>query len=231
MKEMSHSFGVDFGGVKVHDDTEAAHLNKELNALAFTHGNDIYFNAGKFEPENSSGKFLLAHELTHVVQQGAAGGAYKKNEGSIQKKADDADAADNVGASGGVTAPTPAGTGSCGKPAHCPEAFCTPFLSTFVAGQARDAASSFFACRHCYSSKPQGSAAMEPVPFWWRRTAGPEQPIRGRFYFFCYYGRSHNVFNQCNKSTVCRIAASVFRRWQSSCFKPCYAYTICHFQP
>ncbi len=69
MKEMSSSFGVDFSGVKVHDDTEAAHMNKELNALAFTHGNDVYFNAGKFDPENSTGKFLLAHELTHVVQQ------------------------------------------------------------------------------------------------------------------------------------------------------------------
>ena len=82
-KEMSSSFGVNFSGVKVHDDTEAAHMNKELNALAFTHGNDVYFNAGKYNPENTSGKFLLAHELTHVVQQNNS-----LNKTAIQKEDD-----------------------------------------------------------------------------------------------------------------------------------------------
>ena len=47
-------------------------MNKELGAQAFTHGKDVYFNAGKFRPESADGKRLLAHELTHVVQQGAA---------------------------------------------------------------------------------------------------------------------------------------------------------------
>jgi hypothetical protein len=69
MREMSTSFGVDFSSVKVHDDTEATHMNEELNAQAFTHGNDIYFNAGKFNPDHGEGKHLLAHELAHVVQQ------------------------------------------------------------------------------------------------------------------------------------------------------------------
>ncbi|MBK9983971.1 MAG: DUF4157 domain-containing protein [Saprospiraceae bacterium] len=67
--EMSSSFGVDFSGVRIHKDSEAVNLNKELQAQAFTRGNDIYFNEGKFDPESSEGKFLLAHELTHVVQQ------------------------------------------------------------------------------------------------------------------------------------------------------------------
>jgi len=44
-------------------------LSEQLGAQAFTHGNDIYFNKGKYDPANISGKFLLAHELTHVVQQ------------------------------------------------------------------------------------------------------------------------------------------------------------------
>jgi len=68
-KEMSSSFGYDFKDVNVHNDSEAAEMNKELNAQAFTHGKDIYFNQGKFNPEESQGKNLLAHELTHVVQQ------------------------------------------------------------------------------------------------------------------------------------------------------------------
>jgi hypothetical protein len=44
-------------------------MNRELNAHAFTNGNNIYFNSGKFNPESYSGRRLLAHELTHVVQQ------------------------------------------------------------------------------------------------------------------------------------------------------------------
>ena len=69
MKEMSTSFGADFSNVRIHNDSEAANMNQELNAQAFTHGNDVFFNTGKYNPENTSGKFLLAHELTHVVQQ------------------------------------------------------------------------------------------------------------------------------------------------------------------
>jgi hypothetical protein len=69
LHEMNSSFGTDFSGVKIHHDNEANTLNQELHAQAFTHGNDIYFNKGKYNPENNEGKFLLAHELTHVIQQ------------------------------------------------------------------------------------------------------------------------------------------------------------------
>ena len=47
-------------------------MNQELGSQAFTNGNDIYFNEGKYNPESDSGKHLLAHELTHTVQQGAS---------------------------------------------------------------------------------------------------------------------------------------------------------------
>ncbi len=70
--EMEHAFGSDFNGVTVHTDSKAIQMNKSLGAQAFTHGEDIYFNSGKYNPENSSGKRLLAHELTHVVQQKGA---------------------------------------------------------------------------------------------------------------------------------------------------------------
>src|SRR5258708_5846183 len=69
LAEMSRSFGMDFSDVRVHHDDAAAQLCIELNALAFTHGMDIYFNEGRYNPESEEGKLLLAHELTHVAQQ------------------------------------------------------------------------------------------------------------------------------------------------------------------
>lgn len=66
---MENRFGADFSSVKIHTDSNAVQMNKALNAQAFTCGNDIYFNSGKYNPNTSSGKHLLAHELTHTVQQ------------------------------------------------------------------------------------------------------------------------------------------------------------------
>lgn len=68
-RNMSASIGHDFSDVSIHTDGQAAAMNRELGAQAFTHGKDIYFNNGKFNPETTEGKKLLAHELTHVVQQ------------------------------------------------------------------------------------------------------------------------------------------------------------------
>jgi Domain of unknown function (DUF4157) len=67
--QMESSFGADFGGVRVHDNSQADSLNRSLSALAFTTGNDIFFRQGKYQPGSSDGRRLLAHELTHVVQQ------------------------------------------------------------------------------------------------------------------------------------------------------------------
>ncbi len=68
-KFMSDRFGTDFGNVRVHTDGESVQMNRDLNARAFTVGSDVYFNQGQYQPESSAGKQLLAHELTHVVQQ------------------------------------------------------------------------------------------------------------------------------------------------------------------
>ncbi|RKY26266.1 MAG: hypothetical protein DRP61_06140, partial [Candidatus Omnitrophota bacterium] len=62
-------FGYDFSHVRIHTDPEAAKLARALNAEAFTYGRDIYFGEGKYNPGTLTGKRLLAHELTHVVQQ------------------------------------------------------------------------------------------------------------------------------------------------------------------
>ncbi len=68
-KFMSNAFGTDFSGVTIHTGSNAIQMNRSLKARAFTHGSDIYFNKGEYKPESSQGKRLLAHELTHVVQQ------------------------------------------------------------------------------------------------------------------------------------------------------------------
>lgn len=66
---MEKSFGIDLGSVRIHTDNNAEQMSRKLNAAAFTYGRDIYFGAGKYNPGTLSGKKLMAHELTHVVQQ------------------------------------------------------------------------------------------------------------------------------------------------------------------
>jgi Domain of unknown function (DUF4157)/Protein-glutamine gamma-glutamyltransferase len=62
-------FGSDFSQVRVHTDARAAHLARSINARAFTLGRDVVFGAGEYSTDTFAGKKLLAHELTHVVQQ------------------------------------------------------------------------------------------------------------------------------------------------------------------
>jgi len=81
---MEPRIGADFGSVRVHTDGEAVQMNQELSAHAFTHGSDIYFGAGKYNPSSSDGKRLLAHELTHVVQQ--TGGQLQRQAGDDKAK-------------------------------------------------------------------------------------------------------------------------------------------------
>jgi hypothetical protein len=66
---MEPRFGADFSGVRLHTGSDAAQLNRAVQAQAFTHGQDIYLGEGKTELGSEQGKQLLAHELTHVVQQ------------------------------------------------------------------------------------------------------------------------------------------------------------------
>ena len=69
---MESRFGMDFSQVKVHTDTHAVRMARALNAEAFTSGLDVYFAAGRYNPDSVQGKKLIAHELTHVIQQGGA---------------------------------------------------------------------------------------------------------------------------------------------------------------
>ncbi|MGF1991763.1 MAG: eCIS core domain-containing protein [Nostoc sp. ZfuVER08] len=66
---MEEAFGADFSSVKIHTDTHSHQLNQTIQARAFTTGQDIFFRQGEYNPGSYQGKELLAHELTHVVQQ------------------------------------------------------------------------------------------------------------------------------------------------------------------
>ncbi len=66
---MESRFGQDFSGVRIHRDAQADTLARSVDARAFTVGSDIFFARAQYQPESSEGRHLLAHELTHVVQQ------------------------------------------------------------------------------------------------------------------------------------------------------------------
>lgn len=68
-QEFGQKMGADFSKVKIHTGQNAETLNDSLGAKAFAHGQDIYFNRGNYDPGSSKGKHLLAHELTHTIQQ------------------------------------------------------------------------------------------------------------------------------------------------------------------
>jgi hypothetical protein len=73
---MESRLGHDFGGVRVHTDARAAEAAESYNSRAFTLGRDVVFGAGQYAPKTSAGLKLLAHELTHVVQQSGGAGAH-----------------------------------------------------------------------------------------------------------------------------------------------------------
>ena len=76
-KPMEQAFGADFGGVKVHTDSRSDQLNQSIQARAFTTGQDVFFRQGEYNPGSRGGQELLAHELTHVVQQ--SGGTVQRS--------------------------------------------------------------------------------------------------------------------------------------------------------
>jgi hypothetical protein len=85
-KPMEEAFGADFGGVKVHTDSRSDQLNQSIQARAFTTGQDVFFRQGEYNPGSRGGQELLAHELTHVVQQSG---------GTVQNEKEDTSRTDN----------------------------------------------------------------------------------------------------------------------------------------
>jgi hypothetical protein len=80
---MESRFGHDFSKVRVHTDSKAAESAESVNALAYTVGKNVVFNTGQYSPETNTGKQLLAHELTHTIQQLAHNQQLPANSGII----------------------------------------------------------------------------------------------------------------------------------------------------
>ncbi len=84
-ESMESQFGSDFANVRVHADSNAAGSARGLNARAFTTGDHIVFGKGEYSPTSSSGRWLLAHELAHVVQQSRAPSRSQGFAGSLSR--------------------------------------------------------------------------------------------------------------------------------------------------
>jgi len=80
--QMGRAMGADFGGVRIHQNSQANQLNQSIQAKAFTTGQDIFFKQGEYQPESRGGQKLIAHELTHVVQQSGSQIQSKKDDNS-----------------------------------------------------------------------------------------------------------------------------------------------------
>ena len=87
-RDMERSFGTDFSAVRIHSDGAAAESARDVGAHAYTVGRDVVFGSGRYAPETSHGRRLLAHELTHVVQQ-SGGEGYSGAGASTLRRAPD----------------------------------------------------------------------------------------------------------------------------------------------
>ena len=88
---MEPRFNYDFSGVRVHTDSRAARSAKDVNALAYTVGRDVVFGAGQYTPGTERGTRLLAHELTHVVQQTSSGASAQQASKAVSDPSDAAE--------------------------------------------------------------------------------------------------------------------------------------------
>jgi hypothetical protein len=129
---MEARFGRKLDTVRIHTDANAGELARQVSAKAFTVRDHVFFAAGEYRPNETSGRRLLAHELTHVAQQGGsvqtdgAPTAYRQMGESASSDADLA-AEREYGDKGAPKATT------CGSPSWCPAGFCSPYRSEELA--------------------------------------------------------------------------------------------------
>ena len=116
--QMESAFDADFGNVRVHTDEGADRLSRDVGAVAFTTGSDIYFRQGQYDSASAAGRELLAHELTHVIQQGGVAAAGKLELGEpddrFEQEADHV--AEALGSADDGNAVFKAGTSNSGTP-------------------------------------------------------------------------------------------------------------------
>ncbi len=120
-------FGHDFSGVRLHTDSQAASSAKAINAKAYTVGSDVVFGAGQYAPDSSRGRWLIAHELAHVVQGRGGGGPTAQR--SLENEANTAATDIMTGKTAAVEERRDADEPALfGEPQHVPD-------FTYIAGQ------------------------------------------------------------------------------------------------
>jgi hypothetical protein len=121
--EMEGHLGADLSSVRLHTDSTADHLNRSVQAEAFTTGSDIFFRSGKYDPGSADGRGLLAHELTHVVQQssGSVGGGSRVSDPADAHEREAKAVGDAVAASPAVDAPSSSGMAAAISRSEMPE--------------------------------------------------------------------------------------------------------------
>jgi hypothetical protein len=115
-------FGHDFSHVRVHADDRAAASTRAVDALAYTVGSDIVFGSNRYAPNTDSGRHLLAHELTHVLQQRQIESAVIARQPAPDAGAPDAGAAPDAGTVNPVAPDAGAGAGAAPPPGSAPAA-------------------------------------------------------------------------------------------------------------
>jgi hypothetical protein len=124
--DMEARFGEDFGAVRVHDDAAGARAADAVDAEAFAHGSDIAFAPGRYDPDSPDGRWLLAHELAHTVQQSRGGQGVQQSgplsDGALEREADAAATAVLAFAPVPQLSAAPAQVARAGKAAAGPKA-------------------------------------------------------------------------------------------------------------
>jgi len=113
-------FGAGFDDVRVHADADSAQLSQAIDARAFTVGQDIFFGHGQYRPGTQEGRHLIAHELTHTLQQREAAGPVRRVP-MAPGTAEDVRALHDYNEGGAPKA------SACSTPSDAPEAFCKPY--------------------------------------------------------------------------------------------------------
>ena len=140
-------FGADFSKVRVHNDSQAARVARSVNARAFTLGRNVVFAAGEYSPDTSAGRNLLAHELTHTVQQ--KGNAQRKIQRAMKFEIQTINHVWMVDKKGAVK-PVPRKYGIKGRSEKGEE----QFLTTGVAGKPHVRRRDFVEAKEVDPSKP-----------------------------------------------------------------------------
>ncbi|MCW3846500.1 DUF4157 domain-containing protein [Sphingomonas sp. LB-2] len=123
--DMEARFGHDFSAVRIHDDAAGARAADAVDAQAFAHGNDIAFGPGRFDPDTPDGRWLIAHELAHTVQQSQGSEGVQQrgaaSDGALEREADAAASAALAYAPLPPLSAAPAAVARAAKPAAKPK--------------------------------------------------------------------------------------------------------------